>query len=208
MNTKVRWVLVIPAAVGGFVAVFVGVMVLMFIKTVFLPHENGTVEIGWSPLWLLLAMIAPWIFKLLTGVLGAYCFVKAGCAVAPSRKFITAVVLTAAICSFIIWGDLTAIREYSPAAEYPVAVIYVDLALAIAATIFVCVQEYRKEQEERLYFSSDAGPARYVASVPGSIYHSSDCPHAQRISPDNLTSFGSEADAEAAGYRPCSMCNP
>jgi len=208
MNTKLRWALVLPAAVGGYVAVFVGVMVLTFIKTVFLPYQDGTVDIGWSPLWLLAAVIAPWMFKLLTGVLGAYCFVKAGSAVAPSRKFITAAVLTCAICSFIIWGDLTAISEYSPATEYPVAVIYVDLILAMAVTIFACVQEYRKEQEETEWSVSYVESGSYVASVGGSVYHCSDCPRGRSISPDKLTSFSSQAGAEGAGYRPCRVCNP
>jgi hypothetical protein len=45
-----------------------------------------------------------------------------------------------------------------------------------------------------------------VASKTGSRYHLLGCPGAAQIKPDNLLTFGSQEEAEAAGYKPAANC--
>lgn len=49
---------------------------------------------------------------------------------------------------------------------------------------------------------------RYVSSDTGESYCYPSCHHAQRIAPAHLVTFGSEAQAHQAGYRPCNVCRP
>jgi len=44
---------------------------------------------------------------------------------------------------------------------------------------------------------------KIVGSINSDKYHWPDCPHAQRISPQNQIQFSSEKEAQAAGYKPC-----
>ena len=46
----------------------------------------------------------------------------------------------------------------------------------------------------------------FVASVSGEKYHRKDCTFAGRIAAENRVYFLSAADAQAAGYAPCSRC--
>jgi hypothetical protein len=45
-----------------------------------------------------------------------------------------------------------------------------------------------------------------VGSKSGTKYHLPDCPGAKRIKPENLITFASIEEAEAAGYTPASNC--
>ncbi len=47
-----------------------------------------------------------------------------------------------------------------------------------------------------------------VASRNGSVYHRADCASAAHILEANRVYFGTAAEAEAAGYRPCEKCRP
>ncbi|HZC07091.1 MAG TPA: methylated-DNA--[protein]-cysteine S-methyltransferase [Ktedonobacterales bacterium] len=49
---------------------------------------------------------------------------------------------------------------------------------------------------------------RYVGSAEGEAYCYPSCHHAQRITSRRLVTFASEAQAHAAGYRPCNVCRP
>jgi beta-lactamase superfamily II metal-dependent hydrolase len=48
----------------------------------------------------------------------------------------------------------------------------------------------------------------FVGSSKGKKYHYLTCSGAKSIKSGNLVTFASSADARAAGYTPCSMCNP
>lgn len=53
-----------------------------------------------------------------------------------------------------------------------------------------------------------AGRERYRGSTSTHIYCYPTCRAAQRIRPDRRATFGSPAQAMAAGYRPCKLCRP
>jgi len=54
--------------------------------------------------------------------------------------------------------------------------------------------------------SSSGGP--FVASSKSDKYHYPSCASAKRIKSSNLITFATAAEARAAGYSPCSKCNP
>lgn len=54
----------------------------------------------------------------------------------------------------------------------------------------------------------EAPPLDLVASKNSKVFHLSSCPHAQRISQDNMVRFGSAEEAIASGRRPCRSCKP
>ncbi len=49
---------------------------------------------------------------------------------------------------------------------------------------------------------------RYIGSASGDSYCYPTCHYAQRIADAHRVSFASEAQAQAAGYRPCNVCRP
>ncbi len=49
---------------------------------------------------------------------------------------------------------------------------------------------------------------RYYGSDTTHIFCLPTCRHARRVSPAHLVTFGGEAQAAAAGYRPCKVCRP
>ncbi len=49
---------------------------------------------------------------------------------------------------------------------------------------------------------------QYVGSKNSDKYHLPGCSHAKKINPENQVWFNSKEEAEAAGYTPCSVCNP
>lgn len=48
----------------------------------------------------------------------------------------------------------------------------------------------------------------YVASLKAKKYHRPSCQYAAKIKDENLVSFDSTAQAQAAGYAPCGACKP
>jgi beta-lactamase superfamily II metal-dependent hydrolase len=54
--------------------------------------------------------------------------------------------------------------------------------------------------------ATDDGP--FVGSKNSNVYHYPSCSSAKRISPPNLITFNSSADACSHGYRPCEICKP
>jgi hypothetical protein len=48
----------------------------------------------------------------------------------------------------------------------------------------------------------------YVGAKKSKKYHYNFCKYALKISPNNLTNFKSLREAQAAGYKPCYLCNP
>jgi hypothetical protein len=49
---------------------------------------------------------------------------------------------------------------------------------------------------------------KYVGSKNSNKYHYPTCKSAQKIKPENLVTFNSAKDAQAAGYVPCKVCKP
>jgi O-6-methylguanine DNA methyltransferase len=62
-------------------------------------------------------------------------------------------------------------------------------------------------EPERLEAQARAG-VRYHGSDTTHIYCFPTCRHARRVTDAHLKYFGSEAQAAAAGYRPCKVCRP
>lgn len=54
----------------------------------------------------------------------------------------------------------------------------------------------------------DTVEATYVASRKAKKYHRPSCQHAAKIKDENLVTFDSAAQAQAAGYAPCGACKP
>ena len=48
----------------------------------------------------------------------------------------------------------------------------------------------------------------YVASRKAKKYHRPSCQYAAKIKDENIVSFDSAAQAQAAGYAPCGACKP
>jgi len=49
---------------------------------------------------------------------------------------------------------------------------------------------------------------KYVGSKNSNKYHYPTCRAAQKIKPENLVTFKSAKEAQAAGYVPCKVCKP
>jgi hypothetical protein len=62
------------------------------------------------------------------------------------------------------------------------------------------------EQPTNLQLQSYTGP--FVGSINSNVYHYPWCSDAKKILPKNLVTFATVADACAAGYRPCKVCDP
>ena len=52
------------------------------------------------------------------------------------------------------------------------------------------------------------GPFYYSKESTSKVYHYSWCQSVKQIKASNLGTFSSSAEARAAGYHPCSLCNP
>jgi Metal binding domain of Ada len=52
------------------------------------------------------------------------------------------------------------------------------------------------------------GPFYYSTASTTKVYHYSWCQSVKQIKASNLGTFSSSAEARAAGYHPCSICNP
>jgi hypothetical protein len=62
------------------------------------------------------------------------------------------------------------------------------------------------KQPTSLQLQSYTGP--FVGSINSNVYHYPWCSDAKKILPKNLVTFATVADACAAGYRPCKVCDP
>ena len=54
----------------------------------------------------------------------------------------------------------------------------------------------------------DTAEATCVASRKAKKYHRLSCQYAAKIKDENLVTFDSAAQAQAAGYAPCGACKP
>ncbi len=48
----------------------------------------------------------------------------------------------------------------------------------------------------------------FVGKRSSDVYHVPWCPEAKKLSPEERVTFNTAADAQAAGYRPCTLCRP
>ena len=53
-----------------------------------------------------------------------------------------------------------------------------------------------------------AADAKYAGSKQSDVYHHLSCRSVKRITPANLRTFESVAEAKRAGYRACKVCKP
>jgi len=100
-------------------------------------------------------------------------------------------------------------------------IIFVALLIAVLLLSGCCYSQYELDDaynegyaqgysEGYIQGNSDClvydGP--YVGSVNSDVYHYPWCIAAQNILPENEVWFSSVEEAQAAGYRPCQICNP
>jgi len=96
--------------------------------------------------------------------------------------------------------NLNLVREgYAVVATYPPNVKYVE--------DFVAAQKAAREDGVGLWQGVLTDGA-YVTSLNGSKYHLATCAYAKEIDEKNQIWFADKASAEAAGYEPCSVCQP
>jgi uncharacterized protein YggT (Ycf19 family) len=137
MKNVLRWILVLPAAIGAYVAAILVQNLILF----FAGEHNDDFGVPW--LLNNFREVTDIIFR----TIGVYFFVIAGAAVAPRGKFATALVLTTTICVFFI--GVTLFVMLSGIAQQPIAYNLAEMLLACAAASIACIQEYRKEQQNK-----------------------------------------------------------
>jgi hypothetical protein len=135
-----RWILVLPAAIGAYVAAVLVQNLLLYIAS------RPTEDFG-AAWWAVILKNIPLVADIIFRTIGIYFFVIVGAAVAPRGKFTTALVLATTICVFFIGGTLMVIL--SGIAEHPIAAILAEMLLACAVASIACIQEYRKEQQNK-----------------------------------------------------------
>ena len=79
--------------------------------------------------------------------------------------------------------------------------------------ILILDQAYDDSSSYNPSYSSSPGSSTststyYVGSRNSNIYHKPSCYWAQQISSHNLITWSTTAQARAAGYRACKVCNP
>ena len=78
-----------------------------------------------------------------------------------------------------------------------IVAIMVILLCAVCATTSVTAADVSK-----------VPAGSFVGSAQSNVYHKPSCGDVKNIHQENLVVFNSVADACAAGYRPCKVCNP
>jgi hypothetical protein len=120
MNHTLRWIAVLPAAIGG----YLGIQVVVAIANSFSGYPESLIN-----LWC----------QLINSIDGPYCFVLAGAKTAPFHRFITAVVLTMLYSlanGVLLTLVLTSQRQFST----PLWWFVTSLIIGLVTAIVVCVQ--------------------------------------------------------------------
>jgi len=106
-----RWLLVIPAAVGGYVGIQICAQLIMWMLLQGNPEDSFiTTEDGKSGFWNLLLEtlgIGTYLAAAIKQIVGPVGFVIAGVATAPSRQTGTKVVLAILMIILLSWDSLT-----------------------------------------------------------------------------------------------------
>ena len=144
-------------------------------------------HIGWSRIWKVLL----------------------GCACA-----VGSIVLLA--CGLVGWGiaaleaaALLLALQYAPrAARLWKTWWFVELVLVLAATVgyagFAAVRTAQAPASAVVITTERDAPQ----ATPAKKYHRPSCQYAAKIKDENLVTFDSTAQAQAAGYAPCGACKP
>jgi uncharacterized membrane protein len=140
MKNVLRWILVLPAAIGAYFAAVLMQNLLLYIFS----RPTGDSGAAW---WAVILNNLPLVTDIIFRTIGIYFFVIVGVAVAPKGKFATSLVLATTICILFIGGTLFVIL--SGIAQHPIAAIWAEMLLACAVASIACIQEYRKEQQNK-----------------------------------------------------------
>jgi hypothetical protein len=120
MNHTLRWIAVLPAAIGA----YLGIQVVVAIGNSFSGYPESLINV-WC--------------QLINSIAGPYCFVLAGAKTAPFHRFITAVVLTMLYSlanGVLLTLVLTSQRQFST----PLWWFVTSLIIGLVAAIVACVQ--------------------------------------------------------------------
>ena len=124
-------------------------------------------------------------------------------------------------CGQVGWGIaaleaavLLLALQYAPrAARLRKTWWFVELVLVLAVTVgYAGFAAVRAAQTPAATPESTPAPdtaeATCVASRKAKKYHQPSCQYAAKIKDENLVTFDSTAQAQAAGYTPCGACKP
>jgi hypothetical protein len=117
------------------------------------------------------------------------------------KVLIVCVALTLAIVLLGVAGSVSTQTLSNPSTASAATVKSTTTTTTTAHPIFLSY-----EQPANFQFQSYTGP--FVGSINSNVYHYPWCPDAKKILPKNLVTFATVADACAAGYRPCKVCDP
>jgi uncharacterized membrane protein HdeD (DUF308 family) len=127
MNHTLRWIAVLPAAIGAYLVI----QVVIAIANSFSGFPESVVN-----MWC----------QLINSIAGPYCFVLARAKTAPSHSFVTAVVLTVVFSlanGVLLTSVLTSQRQFSTPLWWIVASSIIGLVVAIVA----CVQLHHESSD-------------------------------------------------------------
>lgn len=120
-------------------------------------------------------------------------------------------------CGQVGWGIaaleaavLLLALQYAPrAARLRKTWWFVELVLVLAVTVgYAGFAAVRAAQTPEPTPAPDTAEATCVASRKAKKYHRPSCQYAAKIKDENLVTFDSAAQAQAAGYAPCGACKP
>jgi len=139
-----RWLLVLPAAIGSYIAGLIAVSLFLLLSCTCIPQEASAVtinDISWRTVLLgFLAEESPWVLKILASGVASYCFVWGGSSVAPYRKTSTAIASTILLLIFIVPLDLFAVHSYS------IGIRLLDISATITACVLACIVTIQKDR--------------------------------------------------------------
>jgi hypothetical protein len=154
LSNSLRWVLVLPAAIGGYVAVIVVLVMMAWIGGFGIPGDPAAPQ------------ASRWYMKLFSTMLSSYAFVTSGSAVAPAHWLAVAVSLTVLHAAYVAHAVATTKSSESP------AWIAVQALVAIAATIGGCWTVFNN-RDRGMHTAASPAP---IEDAPIPMEHSAPSP--------------------------------
>jgi hypothetical protein len=141
MKPVLRWILVLPTAVGAYIGIYVAIIILLILSCTCVPPEATAFTVNehsWKE-WVFALVLgkAPWILQILLAGIAAFFFVWVGAEVAPNHKASVAVVLALILVGLVAAMDIASHR-------YSIGIRILDIIVAIIACGFACVKQIQK----------------------------------------------------------------
>jgi general stress protein CsbA len=113
--TILKWFLVLPSAVGGYLAAWLAAILILLASCTCVPVDFLCITVNEMPgktaffMWLLDE--SPWVLQVFVGAVASYFFIIAGSTVAPSNKFPVAIALSVILILAIATMHFTIVRR-------------------------------------------------------------------------------------------------